>query len=164
MLIKLSLHFQIGSFKTVRKKFLLINSKTVETYLPPIPSKVVEFTTIETYLEYLKKLSMSCNMPFVNNTLDVGVAMNPFKFVWSNPERLKNVVIQLGDFHFIKEIFQESSHLVFWDSVTLYPRPVGAKLWLWSWSVHFPSSQISNESWFRKSGDEKYICSLLRAS
>ena len=163
MLIKLSLHFQIGSFKTVRKKFLLINSKTVETYLPPIPSKVVEFTTIERYLEYLEKLSMSRNMPFVNITLDVEVAMNPFKFVWSNPERFKNV-IQLGDFHFIKENFQEISHLEFWDSVTLSPQPVGAKLWLWSWSVQFPSSRISNASWFRKSGEEKYICSLLRAS
>ena len=87
--------------------------KTVETYLPPIPSKVVEFTTIETYLEYLEKLSMSCNMPFVNITLDVGAAMNAYKFVWSNPERFKNVVTHLGDFHFIKENFQVSSHLVF---------------------------------------------------
>ena len=87
----------------------------------------MEFTTIERYLEYLEKLSMSRNMPFVNITLDVEVAMNPFKFVWSNPERFKNV-IQLGDFHFIKENFQEISHLEFWDSVTLSPQPVGAKL------------------------------------
>ena len=85
----------------------------METYLPPIPSKVAEFTTIETYLEYLEKLSMSCNMPFVNITLDVGAAMNAYKFVWSNPERFKNVVTHLGDFHFIKENFQVSSHLVF---------------------------------------------------
>ena len=146
MLIKLCLHFQIDSFKTVRKKFLLLNSKTVETYLPPIPSKVVGFTTIEMYLEYLEKLSMSCDMPFVNIALDVGVAMNPFKFLWSNPERFKNVVVELGDFHFIKENFQENSHLVFWDSITLSPRPVGAKPWLWSWSVQFPSSWISNAS------------------
>ena len=87
--------------------------KTVETYLPLIPSKVMEFTTIETYLEYLEKLSMSCNMPFVNITLDIGAAMNANKFVWSNPERFKNVVTHLGDFHFIKENFQVSSHLAF---------------------------------------------------
>ena len=74
----------------------------METYLPPIPRKVVEFTTIETYLEYLE-----------NITLDVGAAMNACKFVWTNPERFKNVVIHLGDFHFIKENFQVSSHLVF---------------------------------------------------
>ena len=51
-------------------------------YLTPISSKVVEFTTItETYLESLEKLSMSCNMPFVNITLYVGEAMNAYKFV-----------------------------------------------------------------------------------
>ena len=82
----------------------------METYLPPITSKVNEFTTIETYLEYLEKLSLSCNMPFVNITLDVGAAMNAFKFVWSNPIRFKNVVIYLGDFHFIKENFQVSCY------------------------------------------------------
>ena len=85
----------------------------METYLPPIASKVVKFTTTETYLEHLGKLCLSCNMPFVNITLDVGAAMNAYKFVWSNPERFKNIVIQLGDFHFIKENFQLSSHLVF---------------------------------------------------
>ena len=70
--------------------------KTVETYLPPIPSKVMEFTTIEAFLEYLEKLSMSCNMLFVNITLDVGAAMNACKFIWSNPERFKNVAIHFS--------------------------------------------------------------------
>ena len=52
-------------------------------------------------------------MPFVNITLDIGAVMNANKFVWSNPERFKNVVTHLGDFHFIKENFQVSSHLAF---------------------------------------------------
>ena len=52
-------------------------------------------------------------MPFMNITLDVGAAMNTYKFVWSNPERFKNVFIHLGDFHCIKENLQVSSHLVF---------------------------------------------------
>ena len=80
--------------------------KTVEMYLRPIVSRVMEFTTIEMYLEHLEKLSMSCNVAFVNITLDVGAAANVYKFVWSNPERFKNVVIHLGD-------FEGSSHLVF---------------------------------------------------
>ena len=104
---------------------------------------------------------MSCNMPFVNVILDVGAVMNAYKFVWSNLERFQNVIIHLGDFHFIKENFQVSSHLVFWDSVSLCPGPVDEKLWLWSWSVHFPSSRILIASRFRKSGEEKYFCSLL---
>ena len=81
----------------------------LETYLSVIASKIVEFTTIETYLEYPEILSMSCNMPFVNITLDVGATMNAYKFVWSNPERFKNVVIHLGDFRCIEEKFQVSS-------------------------------------------------------
>ena len=91
-----------------RQRKIPINSlkKTIETYLPPITSKVTEFTTIETYIEYLEILSLSCNMPYVNITLDVGAAMNAFKFIWSNPERFENVVIHLGDFHFMKENFQ----------------------------------------------------------
>ena len=52
-------------------------------------------------------------MPFVNVILDVGAVMNAYKFVWSNLERFQNVIIHLGDFHFIKENFQVSSHLVF---------------------------------------------------
>ena len=103
-------------------------------------------------------------MPFVNITSDVGAAMNAYNFVWSNSERFKNVVMRLGDFHFTKENFQVSSHLAFWDLVSLSPRPVSAKLWLWSWSVHFPSNRISTTSRFRKSGEEKYICSLITAS
>jgi len=51
-------------------------------------------------------------MPFVNITLDVGAAMNAFKFVWSSPKRFENVVIHLGDFHFIKENFQIIGMLV----------------------------------------------------
>ena len=52
-------------------------------------------------------------MPMVNITLDVGGTMNAYKFVWSNPERFRNGVTHLGDFHFIKENSQISSHLVF---------------------------------------------------
>ena len=44
-------------------------------------------------------------MPFVNVTLDVGAAMNAFKVVWNYPETFSNVVIHLGDFHLMKEIF-----------------------------------------------------------
>ena len=54
-----------------RQRKIPINNlkKTIETYLPPITSKVTEFTTIETYIEYLEVLSLSCNMPYVNITL-----------------------------------------------------------------------------------------------
>lgn len=48
-------------------------------------------------------------MVYVNVTLDVGAAINAFKTIWHYPEKFKNVVIHLGDFHFMKENFQVSA-------------------------------------------------------
>ncbi|KAG1711251.1 hypothetical protein GQR58_002553 [Nymphon striatum] len=86
--------------------------KTVETYLPPISSKVTEFSTIAKYMTYLQSLAASSNMSYVNITLDVGAAMNSYKFLWSNQHLFGNVVIHLGDFHFMKENFQVIGMLV----------------------------------------------------
>ena len=41
-------------------------------------------------------------------TLDVGAAIDSYKFHWSNFTCFENVVIHLGDFHFMKENFQVS--------------------------------------------------------
>ena len=57
-------------------------------------------------MEYLQKLAVSVNMPFVNITLDVGAAMNAYKMIWNNEIKFSNIVIDLGGFHFIKENFQ----------------------------------------------------------
>ena len=85
-------------------------TKTIETFLPPITSKVTDFATIQKYLNYLQQLSSSVNMPYVNVTLDVGAAINEifynaFKTVWNHPEVYRNVVIHLGGFHFSEREF-----------------------------------------------------------
>ena len=41
-------------------------------------------------------------MPYANITVDVGAATNAFKTVWNLPEQFSNVMIHLGDFHFMK--------------------------------------------------------------
>ena len=65
-----------------QKQIPISNLKqTVETHLPPIVSKVNEFRTVETYFEYLEKLLKKCNMPYTNITLDVGAAMNAYKYL-----------------------------------------------------------------------------------
>ena len=79
--------------------------KTVLTYLPPINAKVTEFATIYRYLKYLQRLAAEVNMPYVNVTLDVGAAMNAERMLWNYPTTFKNVLIHLGDFHFMKENF-----------------------------------------------------------
>ena len=82
-------------------------SKTILTYLPPmINSKVNEFDTIITYIDYLKMLGEQVNMPYINISLNVGAAINAFKMVWHYSMKYKNVVIHLGDFHSMKENFQ----------------------------------------------------------
>ena len=82
--------------------------KTVETFLPPINSKVTEFRTIKKYMQYLQELANQMNMPYVNVSLDVGAAMNAYLLTWNEPEVFKNVIIHLGSFHFLKENFQVS--------------------------------------------------------
>ena len=79
--------------------------KTVLTCLPSIEAKVTEFSTIYRYLLYLQNRSFQVNMPYVNVTLDVGAAMNAYKLVWNYPGQFGNVLIHLGDFHFMKENF-----------------------------------------------------------
>jgi hypothetical protein len=79
--------------------------KTLTTYLPPINAKVTEFSTINQYLTYMQKLANEVNMPYVNVCLDLGAAMNAYKFIWNFPLKFNDVVIHLGDFHFIKENF-----------------------------------------------------------
>ena len=85
--------------------------KTVEMYLPPIESKVTDYSTIFQYMSYLQGLSSDVNMPYVNITLDVGAAINAFKLIWNYEEDFKNIVIHLGDFHFMKENFKVRSCL-----------------------------------------------------
>lgn len=59
-------------------------------------------------MKYLQNSADDVNMPYVNIILDCGAAVNAFKTKWSQPETFQNIVIYLGDFHFMKENFQES--------------------------------------------------------
>ena len=56
-------------------------------------------------MQYLESLAASVNMPYANIALEVGAALNAFKFLWYGLEKYKNVVIHLGDFHFMKKNF-----------------------------------------------------------
>ena len=82
--------------------------KTSETFLTFITTKVIEFASIKKYLTYLQSMTASVNMPYINVTLDVGVAINAYKTIWSLPNQCHNIVIHLGSFHFLKENFQVS--------------------------------------------------------
>ena len=51
-------------------------------------------------------------MEYVNITLDIGAAINAYKVLWSYPNIFKNIVIHLGDFHFMKENFKVTGNFV----------------------------------------------------
>ena len=89
----------------VRKIANVATEKTVMIYLPPINAPVNEFSTIFGFLTYMQKLCKEVNMPYVNITLDLGAAMPAYKVVWNYPNLFSNVIIHLGDFHFMKEAF-----------------------------------------------------------
>ena len=86
--------------------------KTVVKYLPPINAKVTDYNTIDSYLVRMQKLADEANMPYVNLTLDVGAAMPAYKVIMNHPKKIGNVMIHLGDFHFMKENFGVIGKLV----------------------------------------------------
>ena len=53
----------------------------------------------------MQSLAKCVNMPFVNVILDVGAAVSACKLIWNYPNVFSNVIVHLGDFHFMKEIF-----------------------------------------------------------
>lgn len=94
--------------------------KTLETYLPPIVTKVTEYASIQKYIQYLQSLAASVNMPYTSITLDMGAAINAFKFVWNDNDAHRDVFIHLGSFHFIKENFQVSPQPCHYYCLTVF--------------------------------------------
>ena len=69
-------------------------------------------------MEFLLKQAKKINLQYYNITLDNGATMNFYLVKWMKQEEFKNVIIHLGDFHFIKENFKVlgllTKTLVFW--------------------------------------------------
>ena len=78
--------------------------KTSLSYLPPVNHPITDFATIYKVFEIIQNRARKANMPYANLTLDVGAAINAYKVLW-NYENIKNIVIHLRDFHFMKECF-----------------------------------------------------------
>ena len=57
-------------------------------------------------MKYLQSLAPSVNISYVNIIIDVGTALNAFRFLWNELQKYQNFVIHLEDFHFMKENFQ----------------------------------------------------------
>ena len=47
--------------------------------MAPINLKMTDFSTIFAYFDYLQKLAVDVNMPYVNITPDVGAAVSAYR-------------------------------------------------------------------------------------
>lgn len=74
-------------------KFFNSLKKKMFSYLLPINAKVTKFATIYRYLEYLQRLAIEVNMPYVNITLDVSAAMSTERVLWNYPAIFNNALI-----------------------------------------------------------------------
>ena len=89
-----------------------ILEETKLTYLPPINALITDFSTICKIFEVIQKRAARVKMQYENMTFDIGAAINAHKVLWNYPERFKNIIIHLGDFHFMKEMFAVLEKLV----------------------------------------------------
>ena len=80
-------------------------NKTVLTYLPPIEKPITDYGTLFEILTRAERLSSEANMKYVHVIMDCGAAMKMFHVLWNNPDKYSNVIIHLGDFHFMQAFF-----------------------------------------------------------
>ena len=81
-------------------------SKTFGTYLPTLTTKATDPQTIYLYLKCFQGLAKEMSIPHVNVTLGVLATINAYKLFWKYSQQLFNVIMQLGDFHMIKENYK----------------------------------------------------------
>ena len=86
--------------------------KTNLTYLPPIDAPITGFSTIYKLYEMLQSRALKARMPYVNLAFDVGAFINAFRVICNYPDTFSNVVLHLGDFHYMEEIFTIIGNLV----------------------------------------------------
>lgn len=86
--------------------------KTTLTYLLPINSSITSFDTIYKLFQYLQSHAKKSESPYVNLTLDAGAFVNAYRVLCNYPEMFSNVVLHLGDFHYMKELFGVVGKLV----------------------------------------------------
>ena len=100
--------------------------KTHEKYLPPIPAKVTDTSTILKYLRYLQKLVKSVNLDYHNIVEDIGAATPASKVIWNYPQEFANIIISPGCFHMMKENFQvtfHKSHFTHYITISSFSQP-----------------------------------------
>ena len=79
--------------------------KTKLTFLPVIRNPITQFSTIIECIYQSQKYAAACNMKYIHITADEGAACKFYQVVWNNPIEFKDVIVHLGDFHAMQELF-----------------------------------------------------------
>ena len=80
-------------------------NKTVLTYLPPIERPITDYGTLFEILNRAGRLSAEAKMKYLHIIMDCGAAMKMFQVIFNNPDKFSNVIVHLGDFHFMQAFF-----------------------------------------------------------
>ena len=86
--------------------------KTKLTYLPPTDVSITDFGTIYKLFEMLLLRARKVNVPYVNLTLDAGHYVNACRMLCNYPNKFSKIVLHIGDFHLMKEVFTMLGTLV----------------------------------------------------
>ena len=84
--------------------------KTKLTYLPPIDASITDFGTTYKLFEMLLFRAGKVNVPYVNLTLDAGAYVNTYRVLCYYPDKFSKILLHLGDFHVMKEVFTMLGH------------------------------------------------------
>jgi len=86
--------------------------KTLLTYLPSINLSITFFDTIYKLFEMMQTRAFKAKMTYINMTLDVGAYVNAYRVLCNYPEKFPKLILYLGDFHLMKEVFGSIGKLV----------------------------------------------------
>ena len=86
--------------------------QTVQTFLPPIPCQVTEFSTVFETIHRSIRLSKISNMKYTIITVDVGAAEKYHKLIWNNSDEFEDIIIHLGNFHAFMDFFSNGGKFV----------------------------------------------------
>ena len=94
---------------TVQEQSISINASDLKknnlTYLPPINSPIAHYDTIYELFKTLQTTATITKMRYVNLTLDAGAYVNAYRVLCNYPKVFSNLILHLGDFHYMKELF-----------------------------------------------------------
>ena len=86
--------------------FAIETFQTVLIFLPPIPYRITEFSTVCETIHRSIHLSKILNLKYTHVTVVVGAAEKHYRVIWNNPVEFKGaIIIHPGELHVFMQLF-----------------------------------------------------------